>query len=81
VQTGLLGLVAGLLALPLGLALAAVLTLVINRRAFGWSLDLVVDPLLLAQALLLALVAALLAGAYPAWRMARTPPALALRAD
>ena len=34
---------------------------------------------ILLQALLLALAAALLAGLYPAWKMARTSPALALR--
>jgi putative ABC transport system permease protein len=33
----------------------------------------------LLQALLLALVAALLAGAYPAWTMARANPAEAMR--
>jgi putative ABC transport system permease protein len=33
------------------------------------------------QALLLALLAALLAGIYPSYRMARTAPALALREE
>ncbi|MCB1826034.1 MAG: ABC transporter permease, partial [Candidatus Competibacteraceae bacterium] len=37
-QTGFMGAAAGLLALPTGLLLAAVLIFVINRRAFGWSL-------------------------------------------
>ena len=80
-ETGLIGLVAGLLALPLGIAQALILILVINRRSFGWSMDIAVDPLILLQAVLLALTAALLAGLYPAWRMARTPPALALREE
>ena len=80
-QTGVLGLIAGLLALPLGLALAAVLVLVINRRSFGWGLELHVDPAILGQTLVLAVVAALLAGAYPALRMARTSPAEALRME
>jgi putative ABC transport system permease protein len=34
---------------------------------------------MLRQAMLLAMVAAALAGLYPAWRMARANPALALR--
>ncbi len=80
-QSGLMGLVAGLLALPLGILLAVVLIEVINRRAFGWSLDPTVDPTVLAQGLLLAVVAALLAGWYPARRLARTPPAVALREE
>lgn len=80
-ETGLIGLVAGLLALPLGVIQALVLILVINRRSFGWSMQISFDLLILWQALALALVAALLAGLYPAWRMARTPPALALREE
>lgn len=80
-QTGLMGLAAGLLSLPVGLVLAALMIHVINRRSFGWSLEMTVDPWILAEALALALVAALLAGLYPAWRMSRTSPALALREE
>jgi putative ABC transport system permease protein len=80
-QTGLMGLTAGLLAIPVGVVLALVLVFVINRRSFGWTLDLTLDPLLLAQALLVSLAAALLAGIYPALRMSRTNPALALREE
>jgi len=78
-QTGLMGLVAGLLALPVGVLLAAVLVFVINRRSFGWTMPLDVRPDVLLQGLLLAVVAALLAGCYPALRMARASPAEALR--
>ena len=80
-QTGLMGLLAGLLALPVGLMLASVLVFVINRRSFGWTLELEIMPGLLVQAVLLAVLAALLAGMYPAFRMSRTSPALALREE
>jgi putative ABC transport system permease protein len=80
-QTGLMGLMAGLLSLPLGLTLAYVLIHVINKRSFGWTLQVDVSPEILAQALVLALVAALLAGLYPAWKMARANPAMALREE
>lgn len=80
-QTGVMGLIAGLLSVPLGLAMALVLILVINRRSFGWSLDVHVDPAILGQAVVLAVAAALIAGIYPAKKMARTPPALALREE
>ncbi|HIL58035.1 MAG TPA: ABC transporter permease, partial [Rhodothermales bacterium] len=80
-QTGLMGLWAGALALPLGLALAAVLVFVVNVRSFGWTLAFTVDPWILVQAVGLALVAALLAGAYPAWAMGRSDPALAMREE
>jgi putative ABC transport system permease protein len=80
-QTGLMGLTAGLLSIPVGVTLAAVLVFVINKRSFGWTLLFRLDGGLFAQALLVAVVAALLAGIYPAWRMSRTAPAVALREE
>jgi len=78
-QTGLMGALAGLLSLPLGALLAYILVHAINKRSFGWTLELSLAPGLLGQAVLLAFGAAVLAGLYPAWRMARTNPADALR--
>ena len=78
-QTGLMGLMAGLLSVPLGLTLASVLIYVINKRSFGWTLQVDVAPEVLIQAVLLAVVAAVLAGLYPSWKMAQANPALALR--
>lgn len=78
-QTGLMGLLAGLLALPLGLVMAWVLIHVINLRAFGWTLGWTLDPGILLEALTLSLVAALLAGLWPAWRAGRVAPAEVLR--
>jgi len=80
-QTGVMGLIAGLLSIPVGLAVALVLILVINLRAFGWSMDVQVDPVILLQAVGLSVAAALIAGIYPAYRMARISPAGALRED
>jgi putative ABC transport system permease protein len=80
-ETSLLGLLAGLLALPAGVALAAAMVFVINRRSFGWTMDFEVLPGQLVGAVALAVVAAALAGLYPAWRMAATSPAQALREE
>ncbi|MGI9331797.1 MAG: FtsX-like permease family protein, partial [Gammaproteobacteria bacterium] len=80
-QTGVLGLVAGVLALPLGLALALILVFAINRRSFGWTMELHVDPAILAEAVAMAILAALLAGVYPGWSMANASPAAALREE
>lgn len=79
IQTASMGLIAGILSLPLGSAMALVLVHVINRRAFGWGMDFHLPPEAIVHTLLVALVAALVAGLYPAWRMANTPPAQALR--
>ena len=80
-QTGLMGPTAGLLALPLGLAMGRMLIQVINLRSFGWSLQRLLPVDVLFEGVLLALVAALLAGVYPAIRMMQTTPAMALREE
>ena len=83
-QTGVVGLFAGLLALPLGWLCAQLLIRVINPRSFGWtlaSLPPVSTPSVYLEALALALFAALLAGLYPGWRTARASPAAALREE
>lgn len=80
-QSGLLGLVAGLCALPLGVMLSGLLVHVILRRAFGWSMNFQVPPNTLLEGVALAVVAALLAAVYPAWRSYNESPAPALREE
>ncbi len=80
-ECGLMGLAAGLLALPLGWAMAQLLIQVINRRSFGWSMQSLLPPAVFGEAVLLAVAAAVLAGLYPAWRLARLAPATALREE
>ena len=63
------------------LAMAWVLIEVINRRAFGWQMDVTIVPADLFAALSLAVGAALIAGIYPAWRAASARPALAMREE
>ena len=78
-ETGLMGLLAGVLAVPGGLLLAGILVFVINRRSFGWTMPIDPSPAILLQGVALSVLAAVLAGLYPAWRMARALPADALR--
>lgn len=80
-QTGVMGLAAGVLALPVGTVLALLLIHVINRRAFGWSMQTLLPGHVYLEALALALLAALLAGIYPAWRLARATPSESLREE
>jgi len=80
-QTGFMGLAALIAAIPAGLLTAVVLTDVINRRAFGWHIDLHLSVAQLSNALLLSLTAALAAGLYPAWRTARAPIAGDIREE
>lgn len=80
-QTGLIGLLSGIAAIPLGLIMARILIDVINRRSFGWSMDIQTSPDVLLVALALSVGTALVAGIYPAYRAARAQPALAMREE
>ena len=80
-ESAVIGTVAGLLAVPLGVAQALVLIRFINRRSFGWTMQTSVDPWVLLQAVALATAAALLAGLYPATRLARSSPARELQEE
>jgi putative ABC transport system permease protein len=80
-QTLFMGIAALLAALPAGLLTALTLIDVINRRAFGWQIDLHLRPAQFGNALALALTAAVAAGVYPAWRSARAALAVGLREE
>ena len=69
-QTAILGAVALLAALPLGLAIAWVLCGFVNPAAFGWSIGLRLDAASIAGPLLIGALAACAAGALPAYRVA-----------
>jgi len=81
IQTVMMGLTAGLLALPLGNVLAAILVYIINKRSFGWTMQFDLIPSIMIEAILLSLFAAILAGLYPAYKMSITSPANALREE
>ncbi len=66
-------------ALPLGLAVAWLLTDVINARAFGWKLPILLFPRDWAMLFGLALAVAALAAAGPILRLARASPLDLLR--
>lgn len=80
-ETGLMGMVAGLLAMPVGYALAWILVYVINVRSFGWTLRMDLQPEYFVQAMAVAVIAALLAGIYPAMRVGNMEIATALREE
>ncbi|MCK5478584.1 MAG: FtsX-like permease family protein [Methylococcales bacterium] len=81
IETGLMGLIAGLFAVPVGFIMAYLLIFVVYQRSFGWTMTFHFDAGVIFQGLLLALVSALLAGVLPALKMAHTKPADALRTE
>jgi putative ABC transport system permease protein len=66
-------------ALPLGLALAWVLLTIINVEAFGWQLPMYLFPSEYLKLGVYALIATVLAAAWPALRLMRTPPSTLLK--
>jgi putative ABC transport system permease protein len=80
-QTGFMGIVALVAAIPSGLLTAVLLIDVINRRAFGWRIDVHLSTAQFGNALLLAVAAAVAAGLYPAARVARAAIAADIREE
>lgn len=80
-QTLFMGVAALLAAIPAGLVIAVMLAKVVDRRAFGWHIDMHLHAAQFVSALALALAAALLAGLYPAWRAAVGPIAGEMREE
>lgn len=80
-EAAVIGVIASGVGLVSGAALSLVLTWVINKAFFGWSIDLAYPWGDLALVPFWMTAAALLAGALPARRAAATPPAAALRAE
>jgi putative ABC transport system permease protein len=80
-ETGLMGATAGLVAMPVGWVLAWILINIINRRSFGWTLQMNLEPSFFLQAFLVAVIAALLAGIYPALRLGNMVIATAIREE
>ena len=74
-----MGALGNLLGGAAGIALSLVLIYVINKQSFGWSIQFFLPAGALAGYALLALAAAVAAGAAPAWRAASTRVAAALR--
>lgn len=70
-QAAVLGMLAGLLALPLGWLMSVVLIEIINQRSFGWTMQTYFFASIPLQALILAVVAALLASLYPVHRISQ----------
>ncbi len=80
-QTTCAGIIAGLCSLPLGYAMAHILTEYINVQSFGWSLELQVDILSILGTLCITIIMAVGAGLYPAYHAASTAIATTLHEE
>jgi len=68
VESGLAGCLSFLLGAACGSVLSLLLIFVINKQAFGWTIQLHFTPAIYWQTLVLVLSLSLAAAAYPAWR-------------
>ncbi len=80
-ESGMIGLLASALGMAAGLCLALVLTGVINRAFFGWTIQLAFPWASLAWTPLWIVAAAIVAGWIPAWRAGRLNVAEAIRSE
>ncbi|BCX05350.1 MAG: permease [Candidatus Roseilinea sp.] len=80
-ETGLMGGTAGLLSMPTGFLLALILVYIINLRSFGWTIRLDLQWETFAQAMLVAVISALLAAIYPMLRLGQMEIARAVRQE
>jgi putative ABC transport system permease protein len=78
-ESGLLGLAGTVLGLGAGLVLSVLLTEVINKQSFGWTIVFHPSPWIWLEAVGLGLFTTLLAGYWPARRAARLPVAEGLQ--
>jgi putative ABC transport system permease protein len=68
VESGLAGGLSFLLGAACGSVLSLLLIFVINKQAFGWTIQLHFTPAIYWQTLILVMTLSLAAAAYPAWR-------------
>lgn len=78
-EAALIGLIASGLGVLSGAALAMVLTWVVNKAFFGWTIHLAYPAGLLLATPLWIVPVAMASALLPAWRAARVPPADAVR--
>jgi putative ABC transport system permease protein len=81
IQTFFMGILSAALALPLGHIFSWLLINVINKRAFGWSIDFSISPDTILISCLVSVAGAVAAGIYPGFKMSKTLPSAALREE
>jgi len=79
-QTTGLAAAAAILAIPISLMIHVILSLVVQPQAFGWSVSFTLPWQVWLVLVPLALLVGLLAGLYPAWKIASRDPAPLLKA-
>ncbi len=80
-EAAFIGALGGIMGVLVGVLLSLLLIFVINRQAFGWLIELTMPWDFLFEAIALVVVAAVIAGVYPAGVAARIRTAEAVRSE
>ena len=80
-ESGLIGLLGGVIGLVLGGILSLLLVYVINYQSFGWTIQFTLPAGFLVQSLVVVLVATVIAGLYPAAIALKMDPIEGIRAE
>lgn len=78
-QLVILGVASAVIAIPLGLLLAGMLIHVVLKASFGWTMTMSFFPLTYATTIGLSMLALMVAGAWPVYRMMKRTAAVSLR--
>ena len=80
-EAGIIGVMAALYGVVVGLLLAFILVYVIDRQSFGWAIALQIPVVTLLEAMIVVVAAALCGGVYPASVAARIRTDEAVRSE
>jgi len=70
-QTLIIGIISGLISIPLGIIITNLLIQIINKQSFGWSIPMQLLPSVFIEGIIVAILSAVLASIYPSVKISR----------
>ena len=70
-QTFIIGVISGLISIPLGIIITNLLIQIINKQSFGWSIPMQLLPSVFVEGIMVAILSSVLASIYPSIKISR----------
>ena len=70
-QTFIIGVISGLISIPLGIIITNLLIQIINKQSFGWAIPMQLLPSVFLEGIIVAILSAILASIYPSIKISR----------
>ncbi|MQG85118.1 MAG: FtsX-like permease family protein [SAR202 cluster bacterium] len=70
-QTFIIGVISGLISIPLGIIITNLLIQIINKQSFGWSIPIQLLPSVFVEGIMVAILSSVLASIYPSIKISR----------